>query len=85
MGTESTAATIKAQGSGNAGVTLYNLAHMRRTYRGFIASTFAADALSRRRLHFGRHGPGDQGAYNAYYGSRIDIALAAFFNWKPYW
>jgi hypothetical protein len=84
MGTESGASRLKRQGSGNAGVTLYNIRTMYRTYKGFIKHTFSTENLESG-LHYGGYGAGDQGAYNSYYDASIDIALAPFFNWKPYW
>ena len=51
---------------GNAGVMLLNLIGLRRTYAAFADWTFS-DANVRRGLHFGKFGPGDQGAYAEFY------------------
>ena len=36
-------------------------------------------------LNFGKYGPLDQGAYNAFYQGRFDVHRSPVFNWKPYW
>ena len=71
---------------GNAGVMLYNLRGMRATYPSFLDFIFSPENLDRG-LHFGRWGPGDQGAYNAFYqeGLGMDVVPYAEFNWRPYW
>lgn len=73
---------------GNAGVILYNIPNMRSTYKKFLEHVFSASNL-KRGLHYGIHGPGDQGAYNSFYNLRnyhaADTRSAPFFNWRPFW
>ena len=71
---------------GNAGVMLYNVLNMRRSYNNLLKYIFN-DENVKNGLHFGYYGPGDQGAYNGYYGAAnlSDIRTNAFFNWRPYW
>ncbi|KAJ8604468.1 hypothetical protein CTAYLR_000945 [Chrysophaeum taylorii] len=71
-------------GSGNAGVMLLNLDGLRRSYSGLLEFVFDDTNLNNG-LHFGRFGPGDQGALNAYYQNTFDVISWPKFNWKPYW
>jgi hypothetical protein len=50
----------------NAGVMLYNLKGTRRTYEKFLAHVFSSQYMEAG-LHYGEHGPGDQGAYQSFY------------------
>jgi lipopolysaccharide biosynthesis glycosyltransferase len=70
----------------NAGVMLYNIRNMQKTYQKFIRSTFSPENLSGG-LHFGSFGPGDQGALNYFYRGEYAASVRGFalFNWKPYW
>ena len=69
---------------GNAGVMLLNLIGLRRTYAAFADWTFS-DANVRRGLHFGKFGPGDQGAYAEFYEGAFAVVRSPSFNWRPYW
>ena len=69
---------------GNAGVMLFNLPAMRRTQDAFVRWTFREEHV-RTALNFGKYGPLDQGAYNAFYQGRFDVHRSPVFNWKPYW
>jgi len=69
---------------GNAGVMLLNLDGLRATYVGFLEWIFSEANLARG-LHFGADGPGDQGAYAAYYRGQFDVINWPTFNWRPYW
>ena len=69
---------------GNAGVMLLHVSAMRRTHFEFLNWTFRAEHVAKA-LDFGRYGPLDQGALNAFYQGRFDVHKAPSFNWKPYW
>lgn len=69
---------------GNAGVMLLNLIGLRRTYAAFADWTFS-DANIARGLHFGKYGPGDQGAYAEFYEGTFIVVPSPSFNWRPYW
>ena len=75
---------------GNAGVILFNMPNMRSTRNRFMKHVFSPENMQRG-LHYGRFGPGDQGAYNSFYfpGSKkkfmkltADVRRSAFFNWR---
>lgn len=68
----------------NAGVILYNMRHMRNSHQDFINFAFSADNMENG-LHYGRFGPGDQGAYNMFYSEAMNVQASAHFNYKPYW
>lgn len=68
----------------NAGVILYNMRHMRNSHQDFINFAFSADNMENG-LHYGRFGPGDQGAYNMFYNEAMNVQASAHFNYKPYW
>jgi len=85
VGTEADpVADPRIPGSGNAGVMLLNLHSLRRSYADFLDFVFARHNVDRG-LHFGRFGPGDQGAYNAFYEGQFAVVSWPVFNWKPYW
>ena len=65
----------------NAGVMLLNLIGLRRTYAAFADWTFS-DANVRRGLHFGKFGPGDQGAYAEFYEGAFAVVRSPSFNWR---
>jgi len=75
---------LDAPGYGNAGVMLLNLIGLRRTYAAFADWTFS-EANVQRGLHFGKYGPGDQGAYAAFYEGAFAVVPRPAFNWRPYW
>lgn len=68
----------------NAGVILYNTRFMRRSHKEFINFAFSDDSMERG-LHYGKFGPGDQGAYNQFYDGLMTVVASASFNYKPYW
>ena len=76
--------TPSEPGYGNAGVMLMNLVGLRRTYASFLDWTFSASNIERG-LHFGAFGPGDQGAYTAFYRGAFAVVPLPVFNWRPYW
>mmetsp|Transcript_30884 Transcript_30884/g.98624 ORF Transcript_30884/g.98624 Transcript_30884/m.98624 type:complete len:872 (-) Transcript_30884:333-2948(-) len=69
---------------GNAGVMLLHIDGLRRTHDKFITWVFSQNNI-KRGLHFQRFGPGDQGAYNAFYRGKFEVRTWPLFNFKPYW
>lgn len=71
---------------GNAGVMLYNVVNMRKTYSAFIKHVFSKEHIDQG-LFFDSYGPGDQGAFNSFYrdDKKSVVRLMSFFNWRPYW
>ena len=65
-------------------ITQLNLRGLRDTYVDFREWIFNEANLDRG-LHFGDDGPGDQGAYAAFYRGRYDVVTWPTFNWRPYW
>jgi hypothetical protein len=51
----------------------------------FVAWTFSETNVGVAGLHFGRFGPGDQGALNMFFHDYFDVRTWPLFNWKPYW
>lgn len=68
----------------NAGIILYNMRFMRSSHEEFINFAFSDDSMERG-LHYGKFGPGDQGAYNQFYDGLMTVVASAPFNYKPYW
>lgn len=64
----------------NAGVTLFNVPFMRRTYQDFLDFILAHIDTAK----FDHPSPGDQGAYLDFYRASTQF-LSARFNYKPYW
>lgn len=68
----------------NAGVLLLNMRSLRETYEGFRDFIFASEKLDY------PEGPGDQGAYKAFYKDKETLRPYVNFlpwklNWKTYW
>lgn len=68
----------------NAGIILYNMQFMRSSHKEFTNFAFSEDSMERG-LHYGKFGPGDQGAYNQFYDGKMTVVASAPFNYKPYW
>lgn len=68
----------------NAGIILYNMRFMRSSHKEFTNFAFSEDSMERG-LHYGKFGPGDQGAYNQFYDGKMTVVASAPFNYKPYW
>ncbi|GBF93893.1 hypothetical protein Rsub_06892 [Raphidocelis subcapitata] len=65
----------------NAGIMVANLPRLRETYNDFLAFVLS----NREGLTFPGYGPGDQGAYNAFYEADVRAwRLPDNFNSKPY-
>ena len=69
---------------GNAGVTLFNVNGMRRTYDALMNATFSEESINSGLL-FGEFGPLDQGALNQFYYGSSDIVSPFEINHRPYW
>jgi hypothetical protein len=64
----------------NAGVTLFNIPHMRRTYAAFLSFILAHVEHPK----YKGSAPSDQGAYLEFYEKDMRF-LSRLFNYKPYW
>jgi len=68
-------------GTLNAGVILMHVPYMKKTYDDFLRFVLS----NKRGMHFGAHGPADQGAYNEYYQPKKNSrGLHQRFNTKAY-
>ena len=53
----------------------------RRTYKKFLEFIFSDDSIARG-MTYDTYGPGDQGAYHAFYEGKFEVLNDPLFNWK---